>query len=53
MLNKTGLISVAGITAFTILGLTALIVNSKGRFDSNWSKEGGSLTIQGELSISE
>ena len=52
MLNTTGLISIASITAVTIIGLTALIVNSEGRFDSNWNKEGGSLTIEGRPPIS-
>lgn len=50
MLNTKSFISVASITAVTVVALTALIINSEGKFNSNWSKEGGSLTIEGRPS---
>lgn len=36
------------IAAVTILGLTALIINSEGQFDSTWGEGGGSLHIKGK-----
>jgi hypothetical protein len=39
--------TLAAIGAGTIIALTALTINSGGRFDSSWSKDGGSITIEG------
>ena len=44
--NNFAIFTIVG--GITILGTTALIVVSGGRFDSNWTKDGGTLIIEGK-----
>lgn len=47
-MNNNNSIKLAAIAAITILGLTALIVNSEGQFDLIWDEDGVSLYIKGK-----
>ena len=46
LFTSSSLIVFAAIAGITIIGITALIVNSEGRFNFHWSEKGGSLIIE-------
>lgn len=48
MIQNNNSIKIAAIAAVTILGVTALIINSEGQFDSSWGEDGASLCIKGK-----
>lgn len=51
MIFQRNLAVIAGFAGVTVVGVTALTLISGGRFDTNWSKDGGSLTIEGKPSL--
>lgn len=42
------LTTLAAIGAVTVIVLTALVINSEGKFDLIWGEDGGSLCIKGK-----
>lgn len=51
MILKHNLAVIAGFAGVTVVGLTAVVMISGGKFNTNWSKDGGSLTIEGKPSL--
>lgn len=48
MIAKHNLTNLAAISAATVIALTGIITYSGGRFNGNWNKDGGSITIEGK-----
>ncbi len=47
-MNNNNSIKLAAIAAVTVVVLTALVINSEGKFDLIWDEDGGSLCIKGK-----
>jgi hypothetical protein len=50
-INQTGWIVIAAIVGLTLIGLTALTINSNGALTLTGSKDKGSLIIEGKRAL--